>query len=91
MLERMMLLPFTRIPESLQRAEALAQSESTRDAMIQMQQSLFRLAAIEQILKLRVQWTPEQARRQQQRLVRQQARLQRQEALLEHLRDERDR
>lgn len=91
MLERLMLdgvLPpsYARIATNLQRAEALAQAESTRDIVMQLQQSLTQLASIQQLLQLHVQWTPEQARRQQQRLVRQQARLQWQKTILERQR-----
>ena len=92
MLERAMLLPFTRIDENsqliadLRRAEALAKSQSTRDTAMQLQQSLSQLAAIQQLLQLRVQWNTEQARRQQQRMARQQVRLQWQQAMLDRLR-----
>lgn len=92
MLERAMLLPFTRIDENsqliadLRRAEALAKSQSTRDTAMQLQQSLSQLAAIQQLLQLRVQWNTEQARRQQQRMARQRVRLQWQQAMLDRLR-----
>ena len=92
MLERAMLLPFTRIDENsqliadLRRAEALAKSQSTRDTAMQLQQSLSQLTAIHQLLQLRVQWNTEQARRQQQRMARQQVRLQWQQAMLDRLR-----
>jgi hypothetical protein len=96
MLERAMLLPFTRIAANprltanLQRAEALVQSESTRDTAVHLQQSLSHLAAIEELLQLRVRWSSEQERRQQQRLARQRTRLQWQQALLERLGYERE-
>ena len=92
MLERAMLLPFTRIDENsqliadLRRAEALAKSQSTRDTAMQLQQSLSQLAVIQQLLQLRVQWNTEQARRQQQRMARQRVRLQWQQAMLDRLR-----
>lgn len=83
--------PFTSLTANLQRASALVQSKSTYSIVMQMQQSLIHLASIEQFLQLRVQWDPEQARRQQQRLMRQRARLQWQQAMLEQLRNERER
>lgn len=77
--------PFAHIATDLQRAVALAESQSTRAAAVQLERSLIRLASIEQLLQLRVQWGPEQARRQQQRLARQQARVRWQQATLEQL------
>ena len=84
-------LPFARMATNLQRATALAQSESTQPIVMHLERSLMQLASIEQYLQLRVRWNPEQVQRQQKRLARQQARLQWQQAMLEQLWDERRR
>ena len=91
MLDRFIPLPLARRLTNLQRLEAMAQAESTRDILIQLEQSLLQLASIERLLQLRVQWNPEQAQRQQERLVRQQARLHRQQAMLGRLQNEPER
>ena len=83
-----MSLSIARTVGNLQRALALVQSGSTQLAAVQLQQSLSQLIAVQQLLQLRVQWTPEQMKRQQSRLERQQARLQWQQAMLKQLRDE---
>ena len=83
-----MSLSIARTVGNLQRALALVQSGSTQLTAVQLQQSLSQLIAVQQLLQLRVQWTPEQMKRQQSRLERQQARFQWQQTMLKQLRDE---
>jgi hypothetical protein len=79
-----------RIIELERNVAALLQSESTRDIVMQMQQSLTNLLVIQlQHLQLRVKWTPEQLARQQERLERQKARLEWQQAMIKQLEDKR--
>ena len=72
----------------LQRALALVQSRSAQRTVLQLEQSFVQLLEVQQELKLRVQWTPEQVNRQQERLDRQEARLQWQRAMLQQLREQ---
>lgn len=76
-----------RTATSLQRAVTLVQSEATHLPVIHLQRSLAHLVSLQRFLQLqlRIQWTPEQAQRQQERLERQQTRLQRQQAMLDKL------
>jgi uncharacterized membrane protein len=83
-----MSLSMARTVGNLQRALALVQLGSTQLAAAQLQQSLSQLISVQQLIQLRVQWTPEQMKRQQSRLERQQARLQWQHTMLKQLRDE---
>jgi hypothetical protein len=83
-----MSLAIARTVGNLQRALALVQSGSTQLTAMQLQQSLNQLISMQQFLQLRVQWTPEQMKRQQLRLERQQARLQWQQTLLKQLWDD---
>jgi len=81
-------LPVDRTVVYMERARALLESESTRLAAEQLEHSLTQLIEIQQFLQLRVQWTPEQIKRQQERLERQRARLHWQQAMLKQLREE---
>ena len=90
-IERVGSHPLTRLAANLQSVAALAEAESTRSAMLQLQQSLVQLASVERLLQPRVQWDVGQARRQQQRLARQRARLQWEQAALERLWENRGR
>jgi hypothetical protein len=76
-----------RTATSLQRAVTLAQSEAAQLPVIHLQKSLAHLVSLQQFLQLqlRIQWMPEQAQRQQERLARQQTRLQWQQQMLDKL------
>ncbi|HKF36194.1 MAG TPA: hypothetical protein VKB35_04780 [Ktedonobacteraceae bacterium] len=69
----------------LERLVALLESESTRQIVVHLRQSLSNLLSIQLHLQLRVKWTPEQLARQQERLERQRARLQWQRAMVKQL------
>ena len=86
----------TRTPLSIARAISEArhtfsrlQSEAAQFAALQLNTSLAQIIEIQQYLSLRVEWTPEQMKRQQERVARHQARLRWQQAALAHLREER--
>jgi len=74
-----------RIIELERNLAALLESESTRRIVMQLHQSLSNLLSIQLHLQLRVQWTPEQLARQQERIERQRARLQWQQAMVKQL------